>query len=169
MNLEDLKNSTKDSREFDNLKQYPLALRRYYQKSSAQYDKSFDNRSTDTFLQRFMVTRYPISDRQFGAAYAEICNIFLNNTKLEEIDRVIEDMLSNREWIYHPVRSFEKWHNLSKMYYNNESYFWLILLFNRINDPFRALQDFNMVRIPNFSFLYRIPISIEFQYDQVES
>jgi hypothetical protein len=168
MDLQSLKNSTNESREYDNLRQYPLAIRRFRQKSSMKFDKSYSYRGTDTFLQRFILTKYPVTDREFGSPNIDFCNIFLNMTNQPEINQIIEDMLENREWIYHPVRTFEKWNTLSKTYYDNESYFWLILLFNRIVDPFRSLQDFNMVRIPNFDFLQRLPYEFVFQYDQAE-
>jgi len=168
MDLEILKLSTKDSREYDNLRQYPLAIRQFRQKSSMKFDKTYDYRSSDTFLQRFLLTKYPIGDRDFGSPNGDICNVFLNIMNQPEVNALITSMLENREWIYHPVRPFEKWHNLSKYYYNNESYFWLILLFNRIIDPFRALQDFNMVRIPNFDFLQRLPFRFEFDFGQAE-
>jgi hypothetical protein len=168
MDLTTFKQSTKDSREYDNLRQYPLAIRQFRQNPSMKFDRPFDYRSTDTFLQRFLLTKYPIGDRDFGSPNGDLCNIFLNIMNQKEMNDVIIEMIENREWVYHPVRVFEKWHTLAKLYYDNEAYFWLILLFNRIIDPFRSLQDFSMVRIPNFNFLQRIPYRFDFEYDQAE-
>jgi hypothetical protein len=168
MDLEALKQSTKESREYDNLRQYPLSIRQFRQKSSMEFDSTFDYRSTDTFLQRFLLTKYPIGDRTFGSPNGNICNLFLNLFNQPEVDVIRNDMLLNREWVYHPVRPFEKWNNISKLYYDNESYFWLILLFNKIIDPFAALKDLSMVKIPNFTFLQRLPYRFEFEYDQAE-
>lgn len=168
MDLQTLKLSTPDSREFDNLRQYPIAIRQFRQKSTTRFDKPYEYRATDEFLQKFMITKYPITDRDFGNPNADFCNVFLNMTNQPEIDDIIEEMIFNREWVYHPVRSFEKWNTLSKLYYNDESYYWLILLFNRIRDPFRALQDFNIVRIPNFDFLQRLPSEFVFQFTEAD-
>ena len=169
MNLQTLKNSTVESREFDNLRQYPLAIRQFRQKASMKFDRNFDYRSSESFLQKFIITKYPITDRDFGSPNGDLCNIFLNIMNQEEVNKIIEDMITNREWVYHPVRTFEKWNTLSKLYYNNESYFWVILLFNRVIDPFSPLQNFNMVRIPNFDFIQRLPFRIEFDYSQAEA
>ena len=168
MDLQTLKQSTSDSREYDNLRQYPLAIRQFRQKSSAKFDKPYSYRASDTFLQKFMLVKYPVTDRDFGSPNTDFCNIFLNIMNQQETNDIINDMLETREWVYHPVRVFEKWHTLSKLYYDNESYFWLILLFNRIIDPFRSLQDFNIVRIPNFNLLQRLPSGFTFQFDQAE-
>lgn len=168
MNLESLKTSTVDSREYDNLRQLPLSIRNIRQKTAMRFDQTYNYRATDTFLQRFILSKYPIGDRDFGSRNGNICNIFLNIFNQPETNVLINDMLANREWVYHPVRKFEKWHNISKQYYGNEAYFWLILIFNRIVDPFRALLDFTMVRIPNFIFLQRLEYQFDFKYEQAE-
>lgn len=168
MNIEALKQSTSDSREYDNLRQLPLAIRQYRQKSYQKFDSYFDRRPTDTFLQRFFNTKYPITDREFGKPNSNFCNIFLSIMNSVEVQNIIDDMLYNREWVYHPVRVFEKWHTVSRLYYGSEEYFWLILIFNRIIDPFRALQDFSMVRIPNFIFLQRLPYRMSFDFTNAD-
>jgi hypothetical protein len=169
MDIEYLKNTTEESRTFDSLRQLPISIRRFIQSNSRAFDADFNNRASDTMLSLFTRVKYPITDRTFGSPNADICNIFLNMFNQPEINELIEDMVFNREWIFHPVRPFEKWHNLSKRYYGNESYFWLILLFNRVTDPFRDLQDFNIVRIPNFTFLGRLPSRMEFDYSNAPS
>lgn len=168
MNLEMFKKSTKESREYDNLRQYPISIRKYRQDSSYKFDRPYSYRPTDSFLQSFSITKYPISDRNFGGPNIDICNIFLNIFNQPEVNQIIESKIDRREWIYHPVRSFEKWDTLSKTYYNDGSYFWLILLFNRISDPFRSLQDLSIVRIPNFDFLQELPSEIRFRFEYAD-
>lgn len=168
MNLETLKTSTKESREYNNLRQYPLAIRKFRQDPSMKFDSPYAYRPSDSFLQSFFITKYPISDRDFGGPNSNFCNIFLNLLNQPEVDQLIEDKIESKEWIYHPVRSFEKWNTLSKMYYNDESYFWMILLFNRITDPFRSLQDLSIVRIPNFDFLQQLPTNLNITFDYAE-
>lgn len=163
-----LKNTTKNSRDIDDMRQYPLAIRQYLKNQKTKFDGLYDNRQTDTYLQRFRTCKYPVQDRQFGSPNEDICNIFLNIFHEKEVQKLIDDYTFERRWVYHPVRQFEKWHTVSNLYYNDEDYFWMLLIFNRIVDPFTALEDFNMIRVPNFSFLNDLPYNISFDYTSVQ-
>lgn len=162
--LFDVRNKTSDARDIEEMRQFPLAIRDYLKNKKTNFDNLYDNRRTDEFLQRFKSCKYPIRDRSFGSPNEDICNIFLNIFNDKEVSKLIDQYTFDRKWIYHPVRKFEKWHTISKQYYNDESKFWLILIFNRIVDPFTALQDFNIVRIPEADFLQDIPYRVTFDY-----
>jgi hypothetical protein len=168
LTIAELKNTTKNSRDIDDMRQYPLAIRQYLKNQKTKMDGLYDNRQTDTFLQRFRTVKYPVQDRQFGSPNEDICNIYLNMFHEKEVQQLIDDYTFDRRWIYHPVRKFEKWHTISNLYYNGEEYFWVLLIFNRIVNPFTALQDFNMIRVPNFTFLYDLPYNISFDYTAVQ-
>lgn len=156
---------TQETRNFDDLRQLPLSLRKFFSSKKGNFDKLYDNRKTSDWLQRFMVSKYPILDRDYGSPNEDICNIFFNVINDKETQDLIDQMTFDREWVFHPIRKFDKWNTISKYYYNDENLFWIIIVFNRIADPFTALTDFNIVRIPNISFLYRMPYRTEFDFN----
>jgi len=155
---------TKETRNFDDLRQLPVSLREFYSSKSGKFDRLYDNRRTSDFLQRFKTMKYPILDRDYGSPNGDMCNIFFNIICDREVQDLIDQMTFDRKWIYHPVRKFDMWHTISLKYYNTEDLFWIILTFNRITDPFTALTDFNIVRIPNIEFLYRMPYRTDFEF-----
>jgi len=163
-----LRNTTEEVRNFDELRQYPLAVREFLKNRKGAFDLLYSNRKTDTFLHRFKSVKYPVRDRDFGSPNADICNVFLNLLNDREIQEIIDEYTFNRQWIYHPVRKFEKWHTIASLYYGQGAYFWLILVFNRIVDPFKALEHFNIVRVPDFSFLQDLPYTITFDYSSAK-
>lgn len=166
--LSNIRNKTKQQRNWDELRQLPSSIRDYFARDKGNFDKSYDNRNNDTFLQRFKGVKYPVKDREFGSPNEDICNIFQNLFNERRINNLIEQYTFDRKWVYHPVRPFEKWQNISQTYYNNEAYFWVILVFNRITDPFHALTDFNIVRIPNLQFIFDLPYTLYFDFSAAE-
>ena len=166
--LSKLKNSTEESRQWDEMRQYPPALRKFFAQSKAKFDRNYDNRKTNQWIQRTLSTKYPIQDRTYGSPNEDICNIFYNLYNDKEINQIIEDYTFERRWIYHPVRSFEKWTDIARNYYRDDGLFWLILVFNRITDPFQALLDFNIVRIPNIDFLQELPYSYTYDFTSAQ-
>ena len=108
--------------------------------------------------------KYPVIDRDYGSPNEDLCNIFFNIIADKETQELIDQMIFDRKWIFHPVRKFDKWHTISRRYYGDENLFWIILVFNRITDPFVALTDFNIIRIPNLDFLYNMPYRTEFEF-----
>ena len=167
LTLSDLKNKTNSARNAEEMRQYPMAIREYFAAEKGRMDGLYSNRKTDAQLQRYRSIKYPIDDRAYGSPNGEICNIYLNLLSSREVNQLIEDMIFEREWVFHPVRPFETWATISLRYFSDPDYFWLILLFNRIDDPFSALQNFNMIRIPNYSFLQRLPYRIDFDFSNV--
>lgn len=165
LNYSKIKNKTKQSLNYDELRALPYALREYYSSSLGRYDREYRNRQRDGFLTRFNYIKYNISDRTFGGTNMNFCNIFMNATKSKQVNDAIEEFTFNRQWFYHPVKPFESWNIISKKYYNNEDYFWMILLFNKILDPFTALENFNMIRIPFINFLYRVREDITLDFE----
>jgi len=163
ISLSSLRSSTETSRAYDDLRQYPLSIRGYL-KNRAIFDRPYDNRKTDSFLQRFRSTKYPVSDRSFGSPNEDVCNIFINILNDKKVNQLIDDYIFERKWVYHPVRQFEKWHTIARNFYGDESLFWIIIVFNRVVDPFQGLKDFNMVRIPDSQFLQDMPYSVYFDY-----
>lgn len=164
MDINTIKNKTKNTIDDDKIRQLPFAIRMFSSPESNKFDKYYTNRPTNTFLTRFTTVKYPVTDRQFGNANEPICNIFLNQLNQPAINNIIEEYLDAKKWVYHPVRSFEKWHNISKLYYDEEKHFWVILLFNRITDPFKSLQDFNMIRVPSLDIISRIEYRYQFDF-----
>ena len=155
---------TKETRNFDDLRQLPVALREFYSSQKGKFDALYDNRQTSAFLQRFKTIKYSISDREYGSPNENICNIFFNIINDKEVQELIDQMTFDRQWVFHPVRAFDKWNTIAEQYYESEELYWIILVFNRITDPFTALTDFNIVRIPNIDFLYRMPYRTEFEF-----
>lgn len=54
-------------------------------------------------------------------------------------------------YIYHKVRQGDTPDSLSLAYYNNPTYYWVILDFNRIQDPFADLPVGELIKIPTLS------------------
>jgi len=162
--ISNIKNKTSESRLYDNLKEFPIALRQYLSNGKTQFDKTFFNRATDSQLRLFNTIKYNVTDREFGGNNIDITNIYLNLANSKEVQTLIDEYIFSKSWVFHPVRKFEKWNILSNIYYNTEDYYWIILLFNRIVDPFTDLLNFNIVRIPNISFLNDIPTPSSFKY-----
>jgi len=152
MNIKQIKNTTKEYRDLEDLRQLPLSIRKD-KENKGKFDTYYNNRPVDSFLQRFTKVKLPIGDRVFGSPQEDICNIYMNLTSDKRTQDLIDDLLFSRSWIYHPVREFEKWHNIANYYYNDSSLFWTLLLFNRINNPFTSLNNFSMIRIPSISFV----------------
>lgn len=159
-----IKNKTATSRRNDTLKEFPISIRQYLTSGVTKFDKKFFNRGTADQLRFFNTVKYDVSDREFGGNNLEITNIYLNMLNSKETNEVIDQYLFNKFWVFHPVRKFEKWNTLSKMYYNDETNYWLILLFNKIVDPFQDLLNFNMVRIPNLSLLNDLPTDFTYRF-----
>jgi len=162
-NLSTIKNKTHDSRLYDTLKEFPMAMRKYLSSGKTTFDKKYFNRGTDSQMRFLFSAKYNMTDREFGSNNVDIANIYYNIMNSKEVSDIIDQYIFDRLWVYHPVRKFEKWNILSKIYYGTDDYFWLILLFNRIVDPFQDLLNFNIVRIPNLSFLQELPS--DFNYD----
>jgi len=104
------------------------------------------------------------SIRDYGSPNEDISNIFINIMNDKEVNSIIDRYTFERKWVYHPIRQFEKWQTISKIYYNNESYFWIPIVFNKIIDPFHGLTDFNIVRIPELQFLFDLPYLVRFSF-----
>lgn len=162
--LSTIKNKTKQSRQYDTLKGFPVAMRQYLSSGAARFDKKFFNRGTADQLRFFDSVKYDIDDRDFGGNNLEITNIYLNMLNSKDVHDLIEEYLFNKLWVFHPVRKFEKWNTLASIYYNDESLYWIILVFNRIVDPFQDLLNFNIVRIPNNNFLNDLPTEFIYRF-----
>jgi hypothetical protein len=162
--LSNIKNKSKEALDLNNLRQLPISIRDYFHRKQAKFDNVYDNRDTDAYLQRFKSVRYPIADRLYGSPNEEIANIFLNMYQSQEILDIIDEYIFNKQWIYHPVRKFDKWTTISELYYGSEEYFWTLLLFNKIADPFQDLLNFNMIRVPHESFTTVLPYRTLYDY-----
>lgn len=164
INISTIKSTTKDSRLYDTLKEFPMSMRQYLSTGKTRFDKPFFNRGTDAQLRFFTTAKYNITDRDYGGNNIDITNIYYNMLNSKEVSDLIDDYVFNKFWVYHPVRKFEKWNTLANIYYNDESYYWMLLVFNRITNPFTALLDFNIIRIPNFSLLNEIPSEFSYRF-----
>jgi len=164
INVSTIKNKSKDSRLYDNLKEFPMSLRKYLSSGKNTFDKKYFNRGTDSQMRFMTSAKYNMSDRDFGSNNIDIANIYYNILNSKEVQDLIDEYVLNRYWVYHPVRKFEKWNILSKIYYFTDEYYWLIILFNRIVDPFQDLLNFNIVRIPNISFIQEMPSNFRYNF-----
>jgi len=164
INISTIKNKTQNSRLYDTLKEFPMSLRQYLSNGKTQFDKTYFNRGTDAQLRFLSTAKYNMTDRDLGENNTDIANVYYNMLNSKSISDLIDDYIFNKFWVYHPVRKFEKWNTLSNIYYNSEDYYWMILVFNKIVDPFQDLLHFNVVRIPNFSFLNDIPSEFTYQF-----
>ena len=152
------------------LRQYPISMRKFLSTSASEFDKTIRNRGPDAFLHMGEYVKYNIQDRKFGGRNMDIWNVFLNHTKLEEMEGFIEEMIWRKEWVFYPTKAHDNWPNISYKFYNNESYWPHIVIFNRIVDPFKALEDINMIRIPYFKFIQTFPkvYNFDFSYADVD-
>lgn len=164
VNISTIKNTSQTSRVNDTLKKFPMAIRQYLSNGKTRFDKSFFNRSTNEFLRFFTTVKYDMDDRDYGSKNTEITNIYLNMLNSKEVNDLIDLYVFNKFWVYHPIRKFESWNTLSNIYYNDETYYWMILIFNKITDPFTALLNFNIIRIPQFSFLNDLPSEFAYRF-----
>lgn len=165
IDLSEIRNKSKKDRNYETLRELPISIRDYLSDLEfGEFDRIYEDRGLDTFMQRFRTIRYPIDDRDFGSPNEEVANLYYNLYNEQETEDLIDDFLDRREWVYHPVREFEDWRHIARLYYNNEDFFWAILVFNRITDPFQALKDFNAVRVPAQAFIFQLPIRKTFSY-----
>ena len=159
-----IKNKTKNSRILNTLKEFPISMRQYLSNGKTQFDKKYFNRGTDAQLRFYNTVKYNMADRDFGSNNVDIANIFYNMLNSKDVQDTIDRYIFDKLWVYHPVRKFDKWNILANIYYNDENYYWLILLFNRIVDPFVDLLYFNIVRIPNISLINDLPSSFIYRF-----
>jgi hypothetical protein len=164
MDIKNVLNKSRVTFENEILRQLPLALREFASPNDNKFDQNYDNRSLDEFLSYSSSVKYPIQDTNYGSPNVVLCNIFLNQFNSSNVDDIIEDYIENKLWVYHPVRSFEKWHNISELYYNVQRYFWVLLIFNRITDPFQSLRDLNIIRVPYVSFISQLKNRFNFNF-----
>jgi len=108
---------TEESRNYDDLRKLPLALREFYGFSKAQFDHLYDNRRTIDWLQRFKTVKYPVLDRDYGSPNENMCNIFFNIINDKEVQELIDRMTFDRQWFFHPIRKFDKWHTIAQKHY----------------------------------------------------
>ena len=78
MNINQIKNTTQDFRNIEDLRQLPIAIRVEMDEDKGVFDTFYNNRKTSDFLQRFMKVKVPVSDRDFGSPQEEICNLYTN-------------------------------------------------------------------------------------------
>lgn len=65
---------------------------------------------------------------------------------------LIKPMLKNTAWAAHKVKPEDNLDSLALKYYNNPTYWWIIAMFNNINDPFIKLSEyFDIIKIPSIS------------------
>ena len=62
-------------------------------------------------------------------------------------------------YILHTVKRNESFDSLSLTYYNSPLYFWVIMDFNGLQDPFQTLKEGTQLKIPTLS-------SIAFEVDK---
>ncbi len=58
---------------------------------------------------------------------------------------------SDTPFVSHVVKPGDSVDSLALYYYNNPTYYWIILDFNRLQDPFAPLIQGTTLRIPTFS------------------
>ena len=54
-------------------------------------------------------------------------------------------------YVLHVVKVGDTYDSLAMYYYNNPIYYWAILDFNRIQDPFSTLKQGQLIKIPTIS------------------
>lgn len=58
---------------------------------------------------------------------------------------------SDTKYVIHKVVDGDTLDTLALYYYNNPTYFWIIADFNRIQDPYKDLEQGTLLKIPTFS------------------
>ena len=62
------------------------------------------------------------------------------------------NLSKDTEYVLHEVKDTDNLDSLALKYYSNPTYFWVIALFNDINDVFIKLSDYyKVLRIPNIA------------------
>lgn len=56
-------------------------------------------------------------------------------------------------YVLHMVQRGDTFDSLALEYYNNPTYYWIIMDFNRIQDPFTELEEGVYIKIPSISKL----------------
>lgn len=54
-------------------------------------------------------------------------------------------------FVSHEVQSGDTYDSIALYYYNNPTYYWIILDFNRIQDPFNEPSVGTILKVPTFS------------------
>lgn len=58
---------------------------------------------------------------------------------------------SDIPYVAHTVKAGETYDSLALYYYNNPTYYWIIMDFNRRQDPYEVLVEGTVLKIPTFS------------------
>lgn len=73
--------------------------------------------------------------------------------KLDEVyvQGTSSHLYDDTSYINHVVKPGETVDDLALYYYGNPTYYWIILDFNRIQNPFEELEKDTVLKIPTFS------------------
>ena len=77
---------------------------------------------------------------------------YYDSVAQKDIYGLIKPMLKKSAWVAHKLKPEDTLDSLALNYYNNPTYWWIIALFNKINDPFIQLSKyFDVIKIPSIS------------------
>ena len=78
--------------------------------------------------------------------------VYYNEKYKQEVVGVGSNIKKTTDYIIHNVKPGDTVNSLALKYYNNPTYWWMIVQFNMIFDPFMQLSDrYKTLKIPNMS------------------
>lgn len=76
---------------------------------------------------------------------------YYNENDDKYIYGVTSQLNKNTSYIAHIVKPYDTFDSISLYYYNSPLYFWIIMDFNNIQDPFQELNVGQVLRIPTLN------------------
>ena len=77
---------------------------------------------------------------------------YYDTLKDRQVYGIGTNLKTSSEFVTHIVKSNDTLNSLSLKYYNNPPFWWVIAMFNDIQDPFKPLRDkFETIKIPSIS------------------
>lgn len=57
-------------------------------------------------------------------------------------------------FVSYKVKRNDTWDSIALYYYNNPTYYWILLSYNRVQDPFQEPTEGQIIKVPTFSTIY---------------
>ena len=99
-----------------------------------------------------------LKDKQF-ANYNYICRYqsfpyYYNVEDGKYIYGTTSQLNQNLSYVAHKVKPYDTFDSISLYYYNSPLYFWVIMDFNQIQDPFYSLSPGEILKIPTLTDIH---------------
>ena len=105
-----------------------------------------------------ILTNKTYKDYSYISRYANI-PVYYNNLDNKYMYGTAYQLSDDNNYLLHKVRKNETFDSISLTYYNTPLYYWVIMDFNKFQDPFVNLEEGQELLIPTLS-------SIKFEVDK---